>query len=74
MCLISVPNLKKSIQEKVVFFWLKVIVLGWCEEKEEKYGQFLETHISKPTWLIFLKFGMPSREYGGHIIYKFDRN
>ena len=39
-----------------------------------KIGQFSETHISKITWLIFLKFGMPSHVYGGHKIRKFDRN
>ena len=40
----------------------------------KKIGQFLETHISKTTWPIFLKFSMPSRVYGGHKIHKFDRN
>ena len=39
MCLISVPNFKKSIQEKDVFFWLKIIVLSRCEEEEEEYEE-----------------------------------
>ena len=77
MCLISVPNLKNPSRRRM-FFWLKVIVLNWCELEEEenmkKIGQFLEIHISRTTWPIFLKFGMPSRVYGGHKIPKFDRN
>ena len=40
----------------------------------KKIRKFLERHISKTTWPIFLKFGMPSHVYGGHIIRKFDRN
>ena len=40
----------------------------------KKIGQFLEVHISKTTWPIFLKFGIPSRVYGGHNIHKFDTN
>ena len=40
----------------------------------KKIGQFLETHISKTTWPIFPKFGMPSRVYGGPKIRKFDKS
>ena len=37
-------------------------------------GQFSGTHISQTTGLIFLKFGMYTRVYGGHPICEFDRN
>ena len=36
MCLISVPNLKKSIHEKGVFAWLKVTFVKRCKEEEEE--------------------------------------
>ena len=73
MCLISVQNLKEIHTEEDYFFWLKGIVSNRCEE-EEKYGQFLEMHISKMYLPDFLKFGMSSRVYEGHKIHKFDRN
>ena len=37
-------------------------------------GQFSGTHISQTTGLVSFKFGMKSCIYGGHQIYKFDRN
>ena len=42
MCLISVQNFKEIHPGEGCSFWLKVIVLNWCEE--EKYGQYSETH------------------------------
>ena len=40
----------------------------------KKIGQFSEAYISQTTKSIFFKFGMQSRVYGGHKIYKFDKN
>ena len=40
----------------------------------KKIGQFSEAYILQTTKLIFFKFGMRSGVYGGHKIYKFDRN
>ena len=36
MCLISVTNLKELIKVKVVFSWLKVIVLNRCKDSEKQ--------------------------------------
>ena len=35
MCLIAVPNLKEVNPGEGCFFWLKVIVLSWCEEEKQ---------------------------------------
>ena len=69
MCLIGVPNLKEMhIGEGCFFSGSKLLFKIGAKKKKttKKIGQFLETHISKTTWLIFIKFGMPSHVYGGH--------
>ena len=60
-----------------MFFWFKCVVLNRCEEEEkceENWAIFRSIYILQTTKLIFFKFGMRSRVYGGHKICKFDRN
>ena len=76
MCLIRVPNLKEIHPREGCFFLAQSYCFKSVQRRRnmKKIGQFLETHISKTTWLIFFKFSMPSRVYGGHNICKFGTN
>ena len=55
MCLISVPNLKQSVQDKIVFSWFKVNVLNWCKEEEkcEETRAIFKMHTLQATDPIF---------------------
>ena len=72
MYLISVPNLKEIGPQEGCCFGSKFFLIS--VKNVNKIGQFSEMYISQTTKLIFFKFSMLSRVYGGRIICKFDRN
>ena len=71
MRIISVLHLKEIHPGEGCFFFVQSYCFKLVQRRK---NMFSEVHISKTTWPIFLKFGMPSRVYGGYKICKFNRN
>ena len=76
MCLISVPNLKEIHPGEICFSWLKVVALNWCEEEkcEGNRAIFRNAYLTNYLSDFFQIWYAKSCIYGGHKIYKFDRN